>query len=244
MFDTETKAKELEQALADSEQQDQNDQDATEQQPQPSEDQSWFEFNGRKFDKESAKTKIEHAEDHIKRLETENSELRQVKDQLDKLDKLEQLLQQQPNQQQSPEAQQKQDTPALDVDTLRETLLKDITSQLANKENESRQQANLQQAAEAARSVYGDGYQTKLEQIGKEMDMSKEDIQNLASTNPKAFTRMFMPQDYKPSPAPNSSVTPPRKVESGDKFKDTATKLLSSTSAQERTRMVAELLKS
>lgn len=243
MFDTETKANEVEQALAALAAGDEP-QKQVEQQPQTSEDQSWFEIGGRKFDKESAKTKIEHSDAHIQRLEAENAQLRQVAEKLDKLEKLEQLLQVQQPQQKAQEAQPSQDTPALDVESLKASLLQDIQSQLSAKEKESRQQANLQQAVEAVKQAYGDGYLAKLEQIGQELDMSEEDITNLAKTNPKAFARMFMPKDFKPAPAPKSSVIPPRQVETGDKFKDTATKLLKSTSAQERTRMVAELLKS
>lgn len=240
MFDTETEVKKVEQALASTSEMETQE----EKPPQASEDQSWFELGGRKFDKESAKIKIEHADDHIKRLEEENSELRQVKDKLDKLDKLEQLLQNQQPTQTKPEAQPSQDTPALDVESLKESLLKEIQASLTARQQEAKQQDSLSQAVQAAKSAYGDGYQAKLEQIGEELDMSKDDIVRLASSNPKAFSRMFLPNGFKTNPAPKPSVSTSRTTETGDKFKDTATKLLTSASAQERTRMVAELLKS
>lgn len=211
---------------------------------QPSEDQSWFEVDGRKFDKESAKTYYENASSHIGRLEQENAELREQQKQLDKLEKLEALLQQQADHQnlegKSPEPD---DTKSVDIDELTRQVYEQVTGKLTTQQQEAAREQNRAQAGQKVKAAYGENYADKLVEIGQDYGLDQKGIMDMAETNPKMFERIFLPKASKSDLTPRSTHVPPRTGSNEESpYKSATDVLLKSKSARERTEAVAALL--
>jgi hypothetical protein len=210
----------------------------TSQQQAPVED--WLVVGERKFDKDSAAKKIEHADTHINKLQQELADLRkqleldQARKQAEiSMQQVKQVEPQQPAVQNTPVTSQGDETALLSL--VDKVLTQKATEQSAN--------ANLEQAVNAAKTVFGSEYQTKLEQMGKEFGMSKQDIVDLAKTKPQAFNRLFglniQPQH---KPYVSSTVTSNGFNPQEDPVQSTAKLVLNSTSAKDRTAAIAALL--
>ena len=208
--------------------------------PQPTVTEDWLVVGERKFDKDAAAKKIEHADTHINKLEQELAELRKQIE-LDQARKQAQQAMETTKQvePQAPVVQNTTVTPQGD-----ETALLSLVDQvLVRKEQESLQKKNLETAVQAAKSVYGDQYQAKLEQIGTELGMSKQDIADLAKNKPQAFNRLFgLTNQPQPKPSVSSTVVSNSFNVQDDPLRSTAKLVLNSTSAKDRTAAIAALL--
>lgn len=204
----------------------------------PAED--WLVVGERKYDKEAAVTKITHADTHISKLEQELADLRQ---------KLE-LTSAQEEARKAMEQVKTQSSPAPAVQNTTETtkadgneLLSQVELILQRRDSENTKKTNLSAATEAAKAVYGETYQQRLEETGKSLGMSKADIVELASNKPQAFKQLFGLNSTTPGtkPSATSTVTIPSST-NDDPYKSVAKVVLGSSSARERTSAIAALL--
>lgn len=221
---------------------DQEQQTQPTQEQQPTVQEDWLVVGERKFDKDAAAKKIEHADTHISKLEQELAELRSKLEQ-DQARQEAQKAMFPEKQEQEAVTPQVQNTTETKAEVDEALLLSKVTQILTQRETESNKQKNIQDAVQAAQSVYGESYQSKLEALGSELGMSKDDIKDLAATKPQAFKRLFgLNQQPKQQPAFNSSVVSQRIDTSDDPLKSTAKLVLSSTSSKDRTAAIAALL--
>ena len=219
MFDSETK-----------------EQNSSQQEQQPDQG-SMFEVQGRQYDAQSAATKIQHADEHIAKLEKELADYREKLSKVDKLDSIEELLKQQTHKPE-PQEQQPQSAPQAQINP--DDIVKQVMETLSAKDQASIAQKNQEQAIQAAKSVYGDEYQQKLLEQGKAFGMDKEAIQSLAASNPSLFAHTFgLNRQASDKPSPTSTVnvkpTPNEQVKVSEV-------LLSKGSAAERTNFVKDAL--
>lgn len=199
----------------------------------------WLVLGERKYDKEAAATKIQHADKHISTLEQELADLRkqlELKTAQEEAKKAMSQAQTQTSTQ--PAVQNTTETGKDGTD-----LLSQVEQILQQRESVATKQTNLAKATEAAKAVYGDAYQQKLEETGRELGMSKADIVELASTKPQAFSRLFGLNTQAPAAKPSVTSTVTVSTNgSDDPFKSVAKTVLSSSSAKERTSAIAALL--
>lgn len=224
------------------------DEGQTNTSPEPVEQQTeqstvqedWLVIGDRKYDKDAAVTKITHADQHISKLEQELAELRREKELLSAQQEARQAMSQlQTQSNPTPAVQNTTETGKDDGNDL-ESRVEQI---LRQRESQTTKQTNLSQSTEAAKAVYGEAYQAKLEELGKGLGMSKADIVELASTKPQAFKHLFGLNTSVPAskPSATSTVTLPSSS-NDDPYKSVAKTVLSSSSAKERTSAIAALL--
>lgn len=224
------------------------DEGQTNTSPEPVEQQTeqstvqedWLVIGDRKYDKYAAVTKITHADNHISKLEQELAELRREKELLSAQQEARQVMSQAQTQSNPAPAVQNTTETGKDDGNDVESLVEQI---LRKRESQTAKQTNLSQSTEAAKAVYGEAYQAKLEELGKGLGMSKADIVELASTKPQAFKHLFGLNTNAPAPKPSatSTVTMPSSS-NDDPYKSVAKTVLSSSSAKERTSAIAALL--
>lgn len=197
-----------------------------------------FQVGDRQYDVTSAATKIQHADEHIARLESELKALREQASKLDKIDKLEELLMQKPS---TPEPVVQPQSAAPQAQFDEDAMLQKVLAMLDSKSQEKVYQENESKAVQAARAKYGDSWQSKLKEIGTELQMSTDMITNLARTSPTAFSKMFgLSQEAgKGIPSPDSSVH----IKPEQQPVRVSEILLKSGSARSRTDFVADALK-
>ena len=198
-----------------------------------------FSVGDRQYDAAAAKTKIEHADNHIAQLETENAKLKEMTSKLDKLDTLEQLLKQAtPAPQPTPEPQVQAPAPQAQINP--EDLVQTVMQQLSANEQQKIHDSNVRTSTEKAQAVFGSEYQTSLLEIGSKLGMNQEAIVNLAGSNPALFEHTFgLNKQSSNSPAAPSAIainTPPAQKA---KVSDV---LMSNGSARERTDFIADAL--
>ena len=188
-----------------------NDSDTPADQPS-----SLFTVGDREYDAESARTKIENADQFINTLKTEkdsvtseNTVLQQenarLQAQLDQSAKLEDALsmftqQQQPAQDVT--TTQQVETPSLDVEALKQQVMADVLSQVQAKEAAKTHEANFGQSMSAAQNAFGSDVASKLQERGAQLGMTPQAIDQLAKTQPAVFNELFIPK------APNSPASP------------------------------------
>lgn len=212
---------------------------------QPQQD-DWLVVGERKYDKEAAVTKITHADNHIANLEKELADMRSQLE-LTKAQKeaKEAMFNSQDKTQSSPQPIVQ---PTADSANGSQTpeLLSQVEQILLAREQEQKKASNLEASVQAAKSVFGDAYQQKLEEIGSSLGLSKADIKELASSKPQVFRASFGLSAAAPNPKPSavSTVTIPSQQQGDDPYKNVAKVILNSTSSQERTRSIANLLNS
>lgn len=202
-----------------------------------------FKVGDREYDASTASTKIAHADQHISTLEQELATFRErlalTEAQLKAKDAL--ATQQAPAPVSQPTA-----VPAQDQTAQLEALAEERAFQaLTRWQQEALAKANLDASTQAAIAIHGDSYQQKLEQTGKELGMSKDDIVQMAKTKPEAFKKLFSltPTVQKPNPVPASSYSA-HHVPTGDPIKDAAKLIVSrGTSSRERTQAIELALK-
>jgi hypothetical protein len=232
-----------------SQEQDQNqNQNQNANENHASQEDNWFEVDGRKYNPESATKKISHQDQHISKLEQELADLREQTSKLDKIDKLEELLNQQQQSQQpaSEQPPQNEQTNSFNEEEFKSKMLSELEQKIVEQKQAEAAQSNVQKATEQAKELYGSGYAQKLEQIGQELGMDKDSIKNMAANQPNVFNRLFLQSSgSNPKPAPQQNHIPPRGNSQGqDIFKEAANSLLDrKTPAREKTDMIANLLK-
>lgn len=152
----------------------------------------------------------EHAQRHIQQLEQEAKErkaqLDQLSESLAELEKdrmsqktLEELLAQRAGQDDT-----KSETTQIDV----ADLAKQVEAQLAERQQAEAAKANLASAMEAARAAYGDKFLDEVSTRAKEIGMSLEEVDSLASRSPAAFSRLFVGTGTTEAPAGKVPPTP------------------------------------
>ncbi|QZI86148.1 hypothetical protein PODOV061v2_0004 [Vibrio phage 172P1] len=178
---------------------------------------SLFTVGDREYDAESARTKIENADQFINTLKTEkdsvtseNTVLQQenarLQAQLDQSAKLEDALSMftQQQQQQTPDVTTtpQVETPSLDVEALKQQVMADVLNQVQAKEAAKTHEVNFGQSMSAAQNAFGSDVATKLQERGAQLGMTPQAIDQLAKTQPAVFNELFIPK------APTSPASP------------------------------------
>lgn len=212
---------------------------------QPEQD-DWLVVGERKYDKEAAVTKITHADNHIANLEKELADIRkQLELTTAQQEAKKAMFSTQDKTQSSPQPIVQ---PTADSANGSQTpeLLSQVEQILLAREQEQKKASNLEASVQAAKSVFGDAYQQKLEEIGSSLGLSKADIKELASSKPQVFRASFGLTGSTSSPKPTavSTVTMPSQQPSDDPFKNVAKVVLTGKSSQERTQAIAAMLNS
>lgn len=207
--------------------------------------EDWLVVGERKYDKEAAVTKITHADNHIANLE---KELADIRNQLELTKAQKEAKEAMFNSQQTQSSQAPIVQPTADSANGSQTpeLLSQVEQILLAREQEQKKVSNLEASVQAAKAVYGDTYQQKLEEIGSSLGLSKADIKELASSKPQVFRASFglASNATAPKPSTTSTVTMPSQQPSDDPFKNVAKAIINGTSSQERTKAIAALLNS
>lgn len=172
-------------------------------------EQLLFKVGDREYNAESAAKDIAHKQAFIDQVLQEKRELeeRLEKDNKSssKLDEALELLKQK---QQIQDNDPSQETETVDTESLEEQLRKiaqeEAASTYQSTEAENKAQANLQKSVSTAKEVYGEDYQTKLEERRKALGMSEEDAMSMAKSNPDAFRELFA-RKVEPTPQPQQS---------------------------------------
>lgn len=171
-----------------------------------------------------AKT-VGHQHNHIARIEKENAELRKLREQNDRTARLEEMLAQllqsnKPSNEEQPNREEnKTQTPALTENEIEAK----IESLLGKKTQEQVRTQNLRSVRDELVKVFGNSYTTVVAEKAEELGLSKEDVDDLASRNPKLFFKTFdvtSQNKVQPEPKINGTVRPPE----GSVFSDSDAK--------------------
>lgn len=208
--------------------------------------EDWLVVGERKYDKEAAVTKITHADNHIANLEKELAELRKQFELTNAQKEAKEAMLNSQTQTQSSPAPTVQPTADSTNGSQTPELLSQVEQILLAREQEQKRASNLEASVQAAKAVYGDAYQQKLEEIGSSLGLSKADIKELASSKPQVFRTAFglAASAAAPKPSATSTVTMPSQQPSDDPFKNVAKIVLTGKSSQERTQAIAAMLNS
>lgn len=228
------------------------DQPKGEQQPS----QSLFTVGEREYDMEAAKKKIENADSHIMTIQGENADLRRQLEEAqaqlaksktveDALDMLNQQPQQQevvqPSQSPSPEPQ------ALDMDALMAQAQQKATEAANAAFQQSQlkvaQEANFNDSLSYAKGQFGEEYQSKLIEVGSQVGLDANGINELAKTNPAMFKKLFKSPQAPNTTAPSGRgprMAPSNKADSD--FKQAVNTMLDSDKSWGSDAMVQNLL--
>lgn len=159
-----------------------------------------------------AKAKI-FADEHIKRLEAEAEERAK---ELDKRLVVEEMMAEikamakAPAQNTNPEPKA---TSTTDEQVSKDDIAKLVTSELMKLTEKQKQEQNLKQVADELTKVWGTDYSSALLRRSKELELTPEFMNQLASVNPKAFLRMVVePVTQLPN------YTPPKGIRSDTKL--------------------------
>ncbi len=181
-----------------------SDQDLKPNQEQPDqgtqEARTLFTLGERQYDEESAKKKILNADSFIEQLKQEaadkDAKLAELQAKLDQSTKLEDALQKMKessmyNDQQTPTEAQ----PQMDVEALKEQLLKQAqeaaTNSVSQYEQQRIAQANLTDSEQAAKRFYGTNYMDAILEEGAKLQLDEQAVLNMAKSNPALFKRTF-----------------------------------------------------
>lgn len=186
--------------------------------PAADQPQTLFTIGDRAYDQESARTKIENADQFINTIKGEKDELAtqyaalqqqnaQLAAQVEQATKLDEALtmfnQQQPD---APATQQEQ-TSSLDVEALKAQMLQEVMAQVSANEAQKAHQNNFDTSIAAAQKAYGTDMATKLQERGAQLGMDASAIDNLAKTQPAVFNELFIPKANSAPAAPDGSFT-------------------------------------
>lgn len=148
-----------------------------------------FEIGDRKYDAEAARKKIESADEHIKRIEAENAEIRAS---LQKAKTLEDVLSaMQSKQEQAPE------TPAPKTDNIAEL----VEAALSNAEQKRKQENNILSADTYMKQTYGEKAKEVLQKKATELGLGITTMMDIASKSPVAFKELFKESSQQQQPA-------------------------------------------
>ena len=149
---------------------------------------------------EEAQQSWQNSQDFIKKSVGEKKELedrvRELEAELNQRLKLEDALSQLKSKEESPVTNMTNDsttetTPQLDVDQLTAQITESIMGKLSASQRADVEGKNQMESIEAAKSVYGEDYESKLREKALEYDMSDDDIISEAKSNPKRFKKLF-----------------------------------------------------
>ena len=150
---------------------------------------------------EEAQQSWQHSQDFIKNTVQEKQSLeakvQELEAKVNQSLKLEEALEkfkqqdttqmtQQPSQQQTTET-----TPQLDLEQLEAQLTEKIMGRLSASEKETVYNKNQSESIDAAKSVFGNDFESKLREKAQAFNMSDSDIINTARTNPTMFKKLF-----------------------------------------------------
>lgn len=175
-----------------------------EQQADPAPEQKpLFSIGTREYDIDAAVSKITNADNHISTLEQERKadkarleELEaKLKSQSDLEAKLDEALSRLGNPQQGSSNQNTGSTDPVDIQELRNSLLREAVQAASQTTSDLKQQeiqqANTQANIDLAKKKFGDQYEAKLREEASKLGMSDADIQNLAKGGTETFKRLF-----------------------------------------------------
>lgn len=177
------------------------------------EQSSMFKVGDREYTPEDAAKKIQNADEFIEtlkseraqdgeRLKTLEAQLAELTSKLTTATKLDDVLNSKRDTQVSQPAEQTT-PPAVDADAL----LAQLREKMAQESQQDLRANNMKTAIEQAVSKYGDSWQTKLKERGKELGMDERAIQSMAETSPQAFAELFkLSGSPKGEPAPNAGT--------------------------------------
>ena len=152
---------------------------------------------GKKYaDEKALAYALMHADNHIKRIESENSEMRtdfkRMRDDYNAVPKLQELLDQLTEQQQlasreSPESNEDQ-TPALTLDQVKSLFSDTYKEQRAQETYEQ----NYNSIQNKLRERYGDNASKHLKSQMNDLGMTQEEVEVMARRHPRTFERLFL----------------------------------------------------
>jgi hypothetical protein len=193
----------------------------SQQQAQPAEQaeqsSTLFEYNGRKFDAQEAIKKMEHADKYIdeqKQKERELTErLERLEQELAKSKKLDDALNElKATRQEQPQGANTTQPQGVDAEKLKQEVLRAIQAEQQQATVKAKRDANLAQSHELASTKYGQAYMDKLvlEAKQRNLDLTAEDIIDLAASKPATFSELFgLKSQSKPQAAPIGGQRPP-----------------------------------
>jgi len=166
-----------------------------------------FTIQGRDYTAETATTKVQSQDTHIRTLEQENKELREkisnIQHTGDHAQKLDEILGQLQQPEKAPE------TPQGVAPALTDSQLSDkIRAEMQAQAQRSTAEANLNSCSEAAKRAFGDTWEAALTQKGAELGFDQANVNALMLDNPTAFNNLFIPKQPTASVAPRASVAP------------------------------------
>lgn len=209
-------------------------------------DQDNLEINGRKYSLADVANKINHQDEHIKRLEAEGKEQREALaralEKLETSSKVEDLMnqQRQPDEPNKPAAEEQAApaSPQLSEDELFERFEK----RQRERTNQEKAADNLRHAQESLTAVYGDNTNAKVSEIAAKHGFTIQGIKDLASTSPSAFRALFPEMAKANQRLPDSSgktnTAFHKQEKSSDDFSEFAKQFWNSKSEKERTRLI------
>lgn len=201
----------------------------SQQQAQPEQQQptsTLFEYNGRKFDAQEAIKKMEHADSYIEQQKQKERELQERLDRMEqelaKAKKLDDALNElKATRQEQPQGVNTTQPQGVDAEKLKQEVMKAIQAEQQQATEKAKREANLAQSHQLASTKYGQAYMDKLVQEAQQrnLDLSAQDIINLAASKPATFSELFgLKNQPKPQAAPmGGQRTPTETRSSGNK---------------------------
>ena len=151
-------------------------------------------------DREAVITKLTHADQHIRTLETERATDRAtIKTQADEIERLKLII----------EARGHGNEDASGKSTQTAALSKeDVVSTVRNVLSEDQRKTNLNAVYKEAQTAYGEKMLEKIGSIASELGYTGSQLDELAKSNPTAFRKLFLPaqEQSKPNPPHHEST--------------------------------------
>jgi hypothetical protein len=156
-------------------------------------------------------TQNQHAQNHIKTLESETAamraEIQRLSEELNKSRSIDDLLNEMRQQQNS--NQPGSTAPQIDQNQLLETLKAEVFNSLTQAQQQAVEQQNWAAATNALRERFGDGYATYVDQRATELNLHPKYLESLAKTSPTAFMELVAPKTSRSAAPTMGSQTAP-----------------------------------
>lgn len=157
---------------------------------------NFFEVGDRKYTVDTAKKKIENADQHIQTLEQENAAMRE---QLAKATTMDQVLEALKGQSSS---QDSQETPSqVSADDIA-TLVEQVVS---NKSAQQVAETNLKETGRRMTELFGDKTTEVINKVGMDLGLGEQTLKDIASKSPDAFVKLFEKEPSQITPQPTTS---------------------------------------
>jgi len=159
-----------------------------------------IEYGGKQLTPEEVVKKLSHQDQFIETLKGEKDDvannanqvlnkLEEMQTQLGTQSGLAQLLDQLKPAAPAPSEPATQQLPST------EELTETVRKQLRAEDFAAKQKSNMDSAMQAARAAYGEGFADKVLAMGAEAGYDVDGIDDLAQNHPKAFAKLFLPED-------------------------------------------------